>query len=690
MLVPPLPWSRTSRGGYVGLLRGRLPLIKQKPDACIASVEQVLFDSLNRVQATPWRINRAVLRLAERIEQSGTNPLARKPLPLTPERKARTREEGSRLAKVRRFHTTLDVAREMAGAERIYFPHHLDFRGRFFAIPQPLNLQGDDLARALLCFADGKPVGDKGGFWLALHGANCLGETPDGVNLAQETLEKRVIHIERLTEAIETAATNPLTSDLMTAAIQHGEPWQLYAFAIEWTEYMKEVAAGRGALFVSHLPCGQDGSCNGLQHVAALWHDKELAARVNLLRSERPNDFYTDMLETVQERLHAEAQGSVQLPESWTRHTNSGKKRIQREKASAAEREVEGQRRRELASAWLDSNFLARRLMKTPAMTYGYGASRRGVMENTADHIRDEVPEPFDRPFSVHQREDPNDVFEPVLSRPPSPLPAENESELMFRQTEPAEDAWEHLSARDLEEWRILDMACDQFTEESLRELWSEEGRAFNYLAGIMYDVMQAEAGDYREWFRTVARRVVGRKQATSEEIKQWTPSTEPENPGRPVAWTAPVTGLTVVQDVPKYWEWQDKRVKPVKIQGAVGGISYQERRPTTIVRVRKQVNSLAPNVVHSLDAAHLALTVALAPPEVRSWGVIHDSYHVFAADALALAQTLLEAFRKLHEQDILGDLHRQFSEQASADVPTPPRSGDLAIADIQGRYAFA
>jgi len=234
-----------------------------------------------------------------------------------------------------------------------------------------------------------------------------------------------------------------------------------------------------------------------------------------------------------------------------------------------------------------------------------------------------------------------------------------------------------------------MDMALEQYTKEVLSELWSEEGRAFNYLAGIMYDVMQREAGRYREWFRHVARIVVGRRAATPDEIREWTPSTEPEDSGRPLAWTAPVTGLRVVQDSPKYWEWQDKRVKPVKIKGAVGGISYQERHPTTIVRVGKQVDSLAPNVVHSLDAAHLVLTVSLAA-RVESWGVIHDSYHVPAADAPLLARTLLEAFRKLHEPDVLGDLYGQFSEQASDDVPAPPPSGGLAIADIQGRYAFA
>ena len=51
-----------------------------------------------------------------------------------------------------------------------------------------------------------------------------------------------------------------------------------------------------------------------------------------------------------------------------------------------------------------------------------------------------------------------------------------------------------------------LQEAIDKGLEESenalLPEVWSEEGKAFDYLAGIMYEVMQAEAGGYRKWFQ--------------------------------------------------------------------------------------------------------------------------------------------------------------------------------------------
>lgn len=45
--------------------------------------------------------------------------------------------------------------------------------------------------------------------------------------------------------------------------------------------------------FMSNLHIHQDGSCNGLQHYAALGRDAEGASQVNLDRRELPGDVYT-------------------------------------------------------------------------------------------------------------------------------------------------------------------------------------------------------------------------------------------------------------------------------------------------------------------------------------------------------------------------------------------------------------
>lgn len=51
--------------------------------------------------------------------------------------------------------------------------------------------------------------------------------------------------------------------------------------------------------FISHLHVHQDGSCNGLQHYAALGRDMEGAYQVNLGVTDRPGDVYTHVAKMV-------------------------------------------------------------------------------------------------------------------------------------------------------------------------------------------------------------------------------------------------------------------------------------------------------------------------------------------------------------------------------------------------------
>jgi DNA-directed RNA polymerase len=55
-----------------------------------------------------------------------------------------------------------------------------------------------------------------------------------------------------------------------------------------------------------HTPVAQDGTCNGLQHYAALGGDKEGAKQVNLQPSDRPQDVYTGVAELVKARIEVD------------------------------------------------------------------------------------------------------------------------------------------------------------------------------------------------------------------------------------------------------------------------------------------------------------------------------------------------------------------------------------------------
>src|SRR5690606_39578489 len=63
--------------------------------------------------------------------------------------------------------------------------------------------------------------------------------------------------------------------------------WLGLAAAKEWTAYRDQVR-----VYVTHLPCFIDGTCNGLQHFSALAGDPKLAALVNVVPSDTPQDIY--------------------------------------------------------------------------------------------------------------------------------------------------------------------------------------------------------------------------------------------------------------------------------------------------------------------------------------------------------------------------------------------------------------
>ena len=61
---------------------------------------------------------------------------------------------------------------------------------------------------------------------------------------------------------------------------QSEEPWQTLAACMELTRALRSEDPES---FVSHLAVYQDGSCNGLQHYAALGRDSTGALQVRLL-----------------------------------------------------------------------------------------------------------------------------------------------------------------------------------------------------------------------------------------------------------------------------------------------------------------------------------------------------------------------------------------------------------------------
>ncbi|XP_006578470.1 DNA-directed RNA polymerase 3B, chloroplastic-like isoform X2 [Glycine soja] len=179
----------------------------------------------------------------------------------------------------------LSVARKMKDEEGFYYPHNLDFRGRAYPMHPHLNHLGSDLCRGLLEFAEGRPLGKSGLRWLKIHLANLYAG-----GIEKHSYDGRLGFIEDHIHDIFDSADHPINGNRWWLTAE--DPFQCLAACINLSEALRSSSPNS---FISHLPIHQDGSCNGLQHYAALGRDNLEAAAVNLVAKEKPADVYTEI-----------------------------------------------------------------------------------------------------------------------------------------------------------------------------------------------------------------------------------------------------------------------------------------------------------------------------------------------------------------------------------------------------------
>ncbi|RDW74493.1 DNA-directed RNA polymerase [Aspergillus mulundensis] len=188
----------------------------------------------------------------------------------------------------------LEVARAYLN-ETFYLPHNLDFRGRAYPIPPYLNQMAADNARGLLLFSKAKPLGQSGLRWLKIQIANLAGF--DKASLS----EREKFAMDNLDDILD-SANNGLHGRRWW--LEAEDPWQCLAACCELRNALQHPNPTE---YASRLPIHQDGSCNGLQHYAALGGDKAGAQQVNLEPSDRPSDVYSGVAEFVNEEVARDA-----------------------------------------------------------------------------------------------------------------------------------------------------------------------------------------------------------------------------------------------------------------------------------------------------------------------------------------------------------------------------------------------
>lgn len=323
MLAPPKSWRGIIDGAFYSY---KVPVLRYKDQDleqrryCEAAAEkgdlEQVFAALDVLGRTPWRINENILKVMVEVWNTGEQfadiapadpglSEPEKPADYKESRRSRA-QYWAEVRKNQNMRTSLHSQRcfqnfqlEVARSYRnevFYLPHSIDFRGRAYPLPPYLNQMGADNSRGLLLFGKGRALGASGLRWLRIHLANVFGFDKASLSEREQFAKD---HMADVTDS----ATKPLEGNRWWLKAE--DPWQCLATCFELHAAM---TSPDPLAFQSRLPVHQDGSCNGLQHYAALGGDTRGAAQVNLMPSDRPSDVYTAVAEIVKEGVARDAE----------------------------------------------------------------------------------------------------------------------------------------------------------------------------------------------------------------------------------------------------------------------------------------------------------------------------------------------------------------------------------------------
>jgi DNA-directed RNA polymerase len=205
-----------------------------------------------------------------------------------------------------RFYTATTVADKFRDFPSIYFVYFADFRGRLYAQTTGVSPQGSDMQKALLRFANGKPLDSlEAERWFCINGANKWGYDKD-------SLDGRVQWVKEHHQQIMDFAADHVSNSGWRDA---DAPLQFLAWCFEYAEWKTNPHT-----FISHIPVGMDGSCNGLQNFSAMLRDEVGGKATNLVPSPLPNDIYQMVADVTSLALRRAEPDDSGYRDKWLKH----------------------------------------------------------------------------------------------------------------------------------------------------------------------------------------------------------------------------------------------------------------------------------------------------------------------------------------------------------------------------------
>ena len=205
-----------------------------------------------------------------------------------------------------RFYSATRAAQTFRKYPTLYFVHFADSRGRLYPLTYGVNPQGSDLQKALIHFAEGKPLDTPSAVrWFHIHGANKFGYD-------KATLDDRVKWVQERQQLILAIGADPVNC---TEWHEADNPLQFLAWCLEYCEWYIDPHG-----FESRIPVSMDGSCNGLQNFSAMLRDEVGGKATNLTNNAVMEDIYKRVADAAVLRMVAMEPDPEGLSRRWLSH----------------------------------------------------------------------------------------------------------------------------------------------------------------------------------------------------------------------------------------------------------------------------------------------------------------------------------------------------------------------------------
>lgn len=591
MLTPPKKWTSPNDGGYLTDLK---PMVSHQfptvakyyfNEAHKTGQLNFIYKSLDILGSMGWIINSKVFNVFNqalqfeegfaKIPPKLNNQFVDLPLPSKP---IRENFDSDEIFKVEKFKYDLEVDQKLKEFHKIksqrilfesiknlaqalntngdifYLPHMTDFRGRSYPMPSLFTHYNDDHVRALMMFWEPKPLGENGYNWIKYQLAGVYG-------MDKLSMKDRLKFINENLINIKNSAEHPFVGNQWWKLGE--KPWQVLALCFEINSIINfEKNGGKIENFESRIPIHQDGSCNGLQHYAALGADEAGGKAVNLLPGPK-HDVYTSVLNLVIKNIENELKFDD--------------KRL----------------------AKLSLLILQRKIVKQTVMTSVYGVTQYGAKLQVHERIKDIIEN-----AEIQQQ------FE---GQPTTSLNIAELNQLKQHKLELSS----YISLH------VLKSISSLFSGAKLIENWLTEN---TYRLTTSYDQS------------TINVRKSGQLNGHFFDLKHYSP----------MKWTS-LSGFPIIQFY--------KHVTQVSPKSSLQRIVINKPHILASVDMRKQLNGIAPNFIHSIDATHMMMTSIAASQHNILFVSVHDSFWTHPNEVEILSKLIREEFLRLHTSEIVQNL---------------------------------